>query len=86
MINTGGTSQIPSSATDGDIHTQIIHSGQNQPLDDLIQVLQLLLGESREPIRNQMNIMRDNGLAATRACFAVIIKLSGLTGRLESVL
>ena len=33
-----------------------------------------------------MNIMQDNGMKVTRACFAAIVKLSGLTSKLESVL
>jgi len=65
---------------------QIIHFGKNEALDDFMQVLQMLLKESNEPIRPHMNIMQDNGLIATRACFAVIIKLSGLTSKLEYVL
>ena len=34
-----------------DIHLQIIHAEQNEGLEDLIKVLQLMLKESREPIR-----------------------------------
>jgi hypothetical protein len=64
---------------DNDIHMQIIHFGKNEALDEFIQILQMLLQESSEPIRPHLNIMQDNGLIATRACFAVIIKLSGLT-------
>lgn len=33
-----------------------------------------------------MEIMRENGLTVTRACFAVIVKLSGLTCKLENIL
>ena len=69
-----------------DLHMQIIHAGNNELLDDFIQVLQLLLKESREPVSAQMNIMQDNGMKVTRACFAAIVKLSGLTSKLENVL
>ena len=34
-----------------DLHMHIIHSGSNEEVDDFVQVLQLLLKESREPIR-----------------------------------
>lgn len=33
-----------------------------------------------------MNIMQENGMKVTRACFAVIVKISGLTNKLENVL
>ena len=69
-----------------DLHMQIIHSGENEFLDDFIEVLQLLLKESREPIRTQLFIGQENGMAATRACFAVIVKLSGLTSNLEQII
>ena len=45
-----------------------------------------MLKESREPIRTQMNIMQEKGMALTRACFAVIVKLAGLSDKLESLL
>ena len=34
----------------------------------------------------QLNIMQDKGLRATRACFAVIVKLAGLTPKLECII
>jgi len=40
-----------------DLHMHIIHAGSNEDVDDFIQVLQLLLKESREPIRTQFNIL-----------------------------
>ena len=47
-----------------------------------------MLKESREPmtIRAQANIMQERGMAVARACFAVIVKLAGLTTKLEGVL
>ena len=86
MINTGGLGMPPAIEDNDDLHMQIIHEGSNELLDDFIQVLQLLLKESREPVRAQMNIMQENGMRATRACFAAIVKLSGLTSKLENVL
>ena len=37
-------------------------------------------------IRAQANIMQERGMAVARACFAVIVKLAGLTTKLEGVL
>lgn len=88
MISTTGRSNLslPSAMSqqddEDDLHMQIIHAGRNELLDDFIQILQLLLKESREMVRAQMNIMQQNGMKVTRACFAVIIKLSGLTSKL----
>jgi len=78
MINTVSL-DMPPAVDEEDLHIQIIHEGTNPQVDDFIQVLQLLLKESREPIRAQMNIMQENGMRVTRACFAAIVKLSGLT-------
>ena len=57
MISTGFSNQSAQSSSEDDIHMQIIHFGRNDALDEFIQVLQLLLKESREPIRPHMNIL-----------------------------
>ena len=87
MISTTGIpNQTIFSSDSEDIHLQIIHAEQNEQLEDFIKVLQLMLKESREPIRTQMNIMQERGMTLTRACFAVIVKLAGLSDKLEFLL
>lgn len=91
MISTTGGTSVGDKSTiapedEDDVHACIIHPGVNIGLDEFIEVLQLLLKESREPLRPQMNILRENGMRVTRACFAVIIKLAGLTSKLEGIL
>lgn len=52
MISTTGfPNQTMFSPDSEDIHLQIIHPEQNEGLEDFIKVLQLMLKESREPIR-----------------------------------
>ena len=87
MINTsdiklGFGSLPPTGDEQEDIHMSLIHPGSNEIVEDLVQVLQLLLKQSREPIRLNMNLGKEGGLAVTRACFAVIVKLSGLSNKL----
>ena len=84
MINTMAMGASPGG--DEDVLVQLITGGQNEILDEFVQVLQLLLRESKEPIRTQLNIMQDRGLQVTRACFAVLIKLSGLKPKLEDII
>ena len=55
-------------------------------VDDTIQTLQTLLADSKELIKVQRNFMQDNGMKVTRACFSVIIKLSGLSDKFESLM
>ena len=55
MINTMAMGASPGG--DEDVLVQLITGGQNEILDEFVQVLQLLLRESKEPIRTQLNIM-----------------------------
>ena len=52
-------------------------------VDDTINVLQEMLARSNELIKVQRNFMNEFGMQVTRACFAAIIKLSGLTEKFE---
>lgn len=82
MITTTARSHVDTE----DLHMQLIHEGTNETMDEFVLVLQLCLKESREPIRIQLNIMQELGMGITRACFAVIVKLAGLTDKLENLL